>query len=262
MTATPRQLFKNGNVQDFEDATVLCKYMPYAPHFESLILTASLYLRRLNEFEDKLEGMTSLVEWDATEGSQVRKWYEDNKFSTFVTCLVIGDFEQPHMWAKYAGKHDENGLMVMTTVKRLNDELSHPIYTDGPVEVKTSEGEVPPSDGFTAGGVTYYNDSEVDLHTEMDKGLSNIRHVFRKRRAYANEQEFRVVIRPGSRTSQVACQAGKVSCLVPIRLSNLVTEIRLKPESTEVFRNQVESLLQQHDLGHISVRASSLETVP
>lgn len=261
MTVTPRQLFESEHVQDLDDATVLCKYMPYAPHFESLIQNASLYLRRLNEFEDKLEGMTSLAEWDATEGSQVRAWYESNKFSTFVTCLIISDLEQPHMWANYAGKRDENGLVVVTTVKRLKDELSHPSYTGGPVLVKTSEGEIPPYDGFTVGGVTYFDDSEVDLYTEMDQGLSNIRHVFRKRKAFADEQEFRVVIRPGSRTSEVAFQAGEVSCLVPIRLSNFITEIRLKPGSSGVFRDQMESLLRQHGLCNIPVHASILETL-
>lgn len=45
-----------------------------------MIQNASLYLRRLNEFEDKLEGTTSLAEWDATNGSQARAWYETNKY--------------------------------------------------------------------------------------------------------------------------------------------------------------------------------------
>ena len=40
MTVTPRQLINDENVQDLDDATVLCKYMPCTPHFESLIQNA------------------------------------------------------------------------------------------------------------------------------------------------------------------------------------------------------------------------------
>ncbi len=261
MTFTPRQLFNDENVQNLDEATVLCKYMPYTPHFESLIQNASLYLRRLNEFEDKLEGKTSLAEGDATQGGQVKAWYEENRFSTFVTCFVIGESEEPHMWANYTGRRDEDGLMIMTTVERLKGELSHPSYTGGPVLVKTSEGEIAPYDGFTVGGVTYFSDETVDLYTEMGQPVSDMRHVFRKRANFAPEQEYRVVIRPGSRTSDVAFQAGDVFCLVPIRLSTLITGIRLKPGSSEAFRERVESLLQRHGLGHISVLVSTLVTL-
>ena len=139
MTVTPRALFPSEHARELSDTTVLCKYMPLKPHFESLIRNASLYLRRLNEFEDKLEGTTSLAEWDVIKNSEIIKWYESNKFCTFITCFVIGDSEQPHMWANYAGKRVENGLMIMTTDRKLKNELSHPSYTGGPVLVKQGE---------------------------------------------------------------------------------------------------------------------------
>jgi hypothetical protein len=256
MTATPRKLFQSKHAQELSDETVLCKYMPYKPHFESLIQTECLYLRRLNEFEDKLEGTTSLAEWDATKGSEVSNWYEENKFRTFVTCFVIGETEQSHMWENYAGGRGENGLMIMTTVERLRSELSYPACTVCDEMIR--RGESASCDSFTIGGVTYFADDEIDHYNEMAEGLSETRHVFRKRQAFENEQEFRVALRPSSQTSEAAFRNGAVFCLVPIRLSNLVTEIRLKPDSSNGYRGEVIALLDGSDLRNIPVQNSNL----
>ena len=35
------------------------------------------------------------------------------------------------MWANYAGTRDKSGLMIMTTVKKLKVELSHPAPAEG-----------------------------------------------------------------------------------------------------------------------------------
>src|SRR5271165_3295879 len=87
----PRQLFQDKHVKDVEDVTVLCKYMPYRPGFRSLVELQSLYLSNLTRFKDSdpLEGVTTLVERNATRDSELQKWYDSNKNYTFVSCFVL-----------------------------------------------------------------------------------------------------------------------------------------------------------------------------
>lgn len=253
----PRRLFPSEHVQSLDDSSVLCKYMPFEPGFRSLVEQRSLYLSSLERFKhtDPLEGVTSLVERDATRGSEVQKWYESNRHFMFITCFVIGPTELRYMWDEYAGG-PRDGVMFKTTVGRLKGELSNPPY-QGPSPNPDVESH--PCDGFTVGVVDYFDDQGVDLYEEMSEELSNIRHVFRKRRRpFEREREYRVALRAGSTTSEGALRANAQSCLVGVDVANLVTEVRLKPGATAELRDKVQRLLHEHGLHSIPVLDSSI----
>ena len=102
----------------------------------------------LTRFEDSypLEGVTTLVERNATRNSELQKWYDSNKNYTFVTCLVLSNCEYDYMWREYAGGDAQDGLMLKTTVGRLKAELSCPPYR-GPL----LPSDAYPCDAFTVG---------------------------------------------------------------------------------------------------------------
>lgn len=253
----PRRIFPSEHVQELDDSSVLCKYMPFEPGFRSLVEQQSLYLSSLERFQDSdpLEGVTSLAEREATSKSEVQRWYESNKRTTFVTCFVIGDTELDYMWDHYAGGL-KDGVMLKTTVGRLKTELSSPPYS-GPSQILDIKAN--PCDGFTVGVVDYFDDAGIDRHEEMRRGLSNIRHVFRKRRApFEIEKEYRVALRTGATTSNSAFDANADSCLVKVNVANLITEIRLKPGANPEYREKVEALLFTNDLDSIPLLHSSI----
>jgi hypothetical protein len=242
----PRQLVKDQNVRDAESAAVLCKYMPFTPGFCSLVEHKSLYLRSLTRFKDSdpLEGVPALVEREATRGSELLKWYDDGKALTYVNCFILADIEYDYMWNQYAGGDSENGLMLKTTVGRLEAELSRPAPARG-------SGEYP-CDGFIVGIVEYFDDADIGLYPEMSIQPSSARPVFRKRRvAFEKEKEFRVMLTPGSKSSNDAYDDRRMHCLIPVDLLNLISEIRLKPGSSRSFRDHVCALLRHNGLGSI-----------
>lgn len=260
---TPRMLCPSEHVQDLKPTQILCKYMPYSPGFRSLIELRCLYLSSLEFFKtkgDPLEGLTSFIEQDVTDNSEVQKWYETNKAHTFITCFVAGSAESEYMWNKYAGTLNGPGLMFKTTVGRLSDELRSPPCQDrSPI----LSNEASPCDGFTVGVVEYFNDSRMKLHEEMSQPISNIRHVFRKREdEFAKENEYRVMMKPGSTTSKSSQVEQLTYCFVEVDLPNLISEIRLMPGASQAFHDEIRTFLDNKGLAITPLLRSDLDPTP
>jgi hypothetical protein len=239
----PRTIMQFG-VPILDDSVTLFKYMPHLPHLDSVLKNRALHLRRLNEFEDKLEGTTSLAEWDQIQGSASRDWYESGKHHSFVTCFTIADRESDYMWKEYVKAH--NGICFRTNVGALRRQF-HRSGSD-------QSGE----DVFTLGPVEYFEDKETDIHSEMSLGLSNTRHAFRKRRSYITDQEFRVFLRPGSATAESAFLRKETGVLIPVDRTDLVHEVRLKPGSTKEYRDMMGKLFDSAGITSIPINDSEL----
>ena len=98
----------------------------------------------------------------------------------------------------------------------------------------------------------------MDRYSEMAAGLSNTYHVFRKRKSFIEDQEYRVFLRPGSASEERAFQNGETGVCIPIVLSGLIHEVRLKPGSSNQFRQEVKALLRTAGLEHVPVEDSTL----
>ena len=164
MTPPFRKIFAEEQIPSLDDSAIICKYMKDR-HFTDLLEKRALYLCRINEFEDKLEGTTSLAEWDVIENTASRQWYESNKYHSFVTCFTVDNQESPYMWKEYVGKTD--GVRIMTTVGSLRRQLSQPglplhPHLQTPVAERVRQSfpgftvatfDERPCDGFTLGVV-------------------------------------------------------------------------------------------------------------
>jgi len=267
--AIPPRRILNFGIPQAVDSTVLLKYVRFR-YFESLIENQSLYLRRLDRFKDHLEGQPSQAEWDQTQDSEVARWYEKNKLHSFITCFTVDDNEAEYMWKEYVGA--DEGVVFKTTVRAVKAQLSQPglsTYPELPSDearaiqkripsARISVVDEPPSDTFIVGLVEYFDDIGTVLHSEMSKGVSDVRHAFRKRKSWMNDKEFRVFLKPGSFTEESAFKVGREALYLPVDFANLITEIRVKPGSPDAFREGVKALLRDNGLGQIPVKRSKL----
>jgi hypothetical protein len=215
--------------------------------FESMIKTGSLYFRRIDHFDDRLEGRAPQAVWNLS-GPEVQEWYRTNREYVFVCCFHLAEDESAAMWKEYA---KNNGVMIYTTVGALRRELSEPEPAAGTSVIDT------PQDGFTVGVVEYVDLDRIDVHTLMSEGLSNTTPMFRKGEDYIHELEYRAILRPGSATGEKASGNGEFGAEIPVRLDRLVQEIRFCPTNDPSRPIEIEALLTEAGLD-IPVQPSRL----
>jgi hypothetical protein len=222
-----RKVYALGDVTDAAEETVICRYLPMWK-FKSLIETGGLYLSRLNEFKDQLEGRAPQAVWEIS-GDNMKQWFATNREHFFVCCWHINDAETPDMWKEYA---EGRGVMIRSTVGRLRVELSTPAPEPGL-----------PHDGFTIGVVEYLDQDKIKAYEGMAAGLSNTTPMFRKAPGYIKEAEYRMILRSGAASEEIAWRERKTGVVVPVDLSRLIQEIRFSPPSDAALRSEVEALL-------------------
>ena len=245
----PRRLYTHPHIDEMPADTRIFRYFPI-DRFESFIAQSALYLRRIDHFDDTSDGTVPLALW-SIEHEAIRHWYDDCKEELFVNCWNLDEDELPHMWATYAGNR---GVRVASTVGRLADELSHPPFTEPPVPpeyaalaarpgVVIHVGDPVPHDGFTVGRIRYMDFDAAQVYDLMREGLSNVIPAFRKRHGFAQENEFRAILCPGSQSSIEARRRGDVGILIPVRLDPLMEEVRFFPSGDVAFERRVRDLL-------------------
>jgi hypothetical protein len=219
--------------------------------FESMVKTGSLYFRRIDQFDDRLEGRQPQAIW-ALSAAPVQDWYRTNREHVYVCCLHLADAESPKMWKEYA---KNRGVMIRTTVGALMEELSSPPLPaeppyPAPVRVMAertgatlADAELPSHDGFTVGVVDYVDLARADVYDLMAEGLSNTTPMFRKGKDYIDELEYRAVLRPGSAREEAVYDDGERGVAIPVRLDRLIHEVRFAPVDDPSIRTAVEELM-------------------
>lgn len=226
MSGTGRQVYPLGNVTEASPEQVIRKYMPLC-RFRSLVQMQALYFRRIDRFDDVWDGKIPLAAWNCG-GAELRKWFEGCRETTFVWCSNMDERETLPMWHNYA---QDYGVCLVSTVRALTAELSHP---------RPSSGQE--IDGFTLGVVNYIDFKNVDVYTWISEKTDNTTPLFHKQCCYTHEAEFRAVLRPGSATSERARENGNIGVFVPVRLANLIDEIRYFPPADSALEADVRDL--------------------
>lgn len=255
MSMIPRSVFPTQHVEAASPGQLIVRYMS-RNKFRALIKESALCFCRIDHFNDTFEGKIPHAVWDLNVPA-IKDWYNRCKEEIFVNCWNMDEAEMPAMWRDYA---KGNGLRISSTVGALAGELSFPplptteTYDKKYVEwaektgSKLTEVDDRPQDGFTLGKINYIDWDNVDVYELLQEGPSNTVPVFRKRIGYVNENEFRAVLRPGSASGNAARCRGDVHVFVPVRLQNLIQEIRLAPVDVQDLENEIRTLLAKHGL--------------
>jgi hypothetical protein len=231
----PRQIYNPSNERQPLPTAVLSKYMPLWK-FASMMTTDSLYFRRVDSFNDQLEGRPPQALWSLSD-PEVRKWYEENCKYIFVYCLHLTADESRFMWEEYTkddrpgASKDRKGVMFRTSVEKIQRELSEPELPPPPppppgfgasaalgVQLGDDVVNAPSHDAFTVGEVEYIDHGNMDVHQALPEWLSNTRPLFRKINKYVDELEYRAILRPGSPTGEEVWRADKNGIIIPVRL--------------------------------------------
>ena len=241
---------------------VLWKYMDLAK-LVSLFSTKSLYLRRLDKFDDKYEGAICSEKGEAHALSnlsfsanikvlnqlkqELRKEISQEEFiclikdklkemkdnreqlrsSKFVTCWSCNNVESEAMWRLYA-KDMQCGVAIKTTYKKLFFAL------DPKVNVEI--------------GQVHYNEygenDFIGLHPE-----------WHKRKSLSYENEVRLIIR---RDSNIYNEWG---VNIPVDINALIQEIVISPEANTWFLNVVQDLCAKYNVSS-PVKTSNIQIQP
>lgn len=121
----------------YPENTILWRYLATDPtqtnvdKFRWLIQNSQLYLTKVSNFKDSLEGTMTrrtrqeLEEWDHTNMGRYdeQMWTQvedETRSSMFASCWHISETENPQMYAEYCG-HTE-GILIKTTFTKLQNQ--------------------------------------------------------------------------------------------------------------------------------------------
>ncbi|HEV2436356.1 MAG TPA: hypothetical protein VG077_10190 [Verrucomicrobiae bacterium] len=198
------------------------------PKLIYLLDRRKLYLSRADKFDDRHEGATPLIQkiWErqkdpknsetfAAFRCRQREW-------TFISCWSHCDHESHALWRIYCGP--KQGVAVCSQYFKL-------------VKLKN-----PKVEDIMVGLVDYGRNEPIPLNTLVP--------FFRKRQAFAYEQEARFVANI-YRCLDVHDETGKLltprPCLeIPLDLSAFIETIRIHPEADADYINVVKSLVKRY----------------
>ena len=255
MKTPPRSVFPIPHVQEAEPEQLIVKYMSWGK-FKDLVERSSIYFRRIDGFRDLFEGNIPLAVWELNN-PVLKDWYNRCKREIFVTCWNMDPDETPEMWKEYAEGH---GVRISSTVGALTAELSSPALPPQPPSDpnltrwaqqaggQLAELDERSQDGFTLGKIKYIDFDNIDVYEVLGEGPSNTVPAFRKRSGYVNEHEFRAILRPGSISGETASARGDMHAFVPVRLQNLIQEIRFAPVNDAALQRDIEERLTRSGL--------------
>ena len=224
--------------------------------FEDLLASESLYLSRLQDLDDPLEGkptdslqqMLDIVEslkdrpLDLKFPTTLTEVYQAFYSSCFVNCWHINDFESQAMWDLCKGTES---VAVRTTVGILNQALKHKRH------ISTWR--------------VHYVEYMAQGTEKADRVLTYQLHPLatHKDNAYSHEREFRIVhfgLRSLTRAMLNAKRGKSTSqynARVPIPIQKVIREIRVHPHASDSFLEEVRRIVESH-VPYVTVKRSML----
>lgn len=209
--------------ESVQESQKLWRYIDFSK-LESLIRKSKLYFARVDQFQDKLEGVPlkfheNVLKERYETTKQLNKGIglfneriELTRKSSFVTCFHINDEINFDMWNQYGGQNVDESIAIETTVYRL--QHAH--------EAIISEV------------ISYYNEGDYNQEMYWFPTLF-------KQKKYSNEREFRVGIYARNSFSHKGIE-------IPVNLEQVICKIHLHPDAKQPFKNKVVDLLKKKHL--------------
>jgi hypothetical protein len=216
------------------------------PKFQSLIECQALYFASAREFEDRFEGsipstLAARLRENIPEpiAAHSSKAFEELRRLTKISCWHMNEGESAAMWSLYV--RDKRGIALRTTVDRLTSAIQ-------PYRIQPHYAE----ERIWMGPVRY-----IDYRTEHMLGSLGLGRFFHKRRSFAHEQEFRVVVQL-TLAEEFGVRVPEKGIFVPVDMSCLCEAIHLAPETDEELRHTIENLVARAGLS-IPVSQSEMD---
>lgn len=236
---------KNGVIDSIEHAPTENQYSRYIPpdklnkqqkvwrylecyKFEDLIASSTLYLSRLDQFIDNLEGISpdscKQAIWEDNRLSNEQKvanleLYKErmahNRKSGFVCCWHINDMINRDMWDDY-GKESNESIAIETSVTRLHEATADNIL---PIIFEK---------------IRYYKDPFYNQETHWFPALF-------KHNDFEHEREYRCGVFITGTGSNKAVR-------IKVDLSKLITRIHINPKATKAYIDKIKNLLSRNGL--------------
>lgn len=258
------------NLEDpIKPSTTIWRYMDLTK-FLDLILNESIYLRRIDKFEDPYEGFISeAYQKDlAAQYEEVQQDYwisGDTRDSlhnghlqalklmpqyAYASCWYLGDIESAAMWKLYGGTN--NCVAIRTTIYDL--------------QVAFDE-----SDDDDLGVMHLRPIRYVDESSSVD-AKNYLKPMFEKRKSFAHENEFRALylLRKGyvnlcvptvSNLSNTNEEGNKDGITFEIDVHKLINQVVISPTADPYFHSIVEKVIELAGFDGIECVQSRLYTL-
>lgn len=187
------------------DDVRIWRYMGFSK-FVAMVSSGTLYFRRIDQFEDRLEGVLPDAA-QANYGPSLNQMFKDNVERLFANCWHMNTVESVLMWKSYSS--GEPAVAIESTVGAVKSVLD------------------PLSDAYVIGKVSY-----IDFKTQPFKGVKPdvvniVVQAYHKRMFFEAEQEFRIVPNPLGKPALAGKSAGTTGFPIPLDLNRLIHQIRI-----------------------------------
>ncbi|KZY43603.1 hypothetical protein [Oleiphilus sp. HI0086] len=237
-----------GVIPPDRDAT-LWRFMSFAK-FLSLLESESLYLTRIDGFDDKFEGAfpkKALEKWNATT-ELLRQANDSKEFSdsywerlrknTFVQCWHMNSHESDGMWKLYG--HIEEAVAIKTKAIK----LLRAIHRDYGLFI----------------GKVFYVDYDNDLG--FPPVPSPVEPFFYKRKSFEHEKEVRVLIQQLFEPHYGREPLSEYGRNLSVDLELLIEEIVIAPFAPAWLFELMQSVVKRYGLDPSLVKRSVLNEAP
>lgn len=202
-----------------------------------LLNTHSLYFTRADNFDDIFEGsitkataelrkaqIAKLIQEGKYNPKNTHEWWQttnlEAKKEFAINCWHMNDFESAAMWKLYLRSNE--GIAIQSSFKRLKESLQE---TDISILI----------------GIVKYIDYEKDF---INYGNSLEPYV-RKRKSFEHENELRGVIWQSGYENQSKVNLVDGGIKVQVKLSDLIENIYVSPDSSVWFTELVQDVSQK-----------------
>lgn len=200
------------------DDTVIWRYMAL-DKFLWMMNHKSLYLGRIDKFEDSQEGRLSLLDKQLFDYDKNPDYWEKERKRHFVCCWISCEHELSLMWQNYA----KNGIAIKTTAKRLRDSMSNDTqHTCYLCQIQ-------------------YIDFQDGCSHNTGENINVLKLFFTKRDLFKQEQEIRLLC---SNYDNIDID----NLCIPIDLDSLIEEIKISPYADNVCRDLINDIMAQNGL--------------
>ncbi len=201
---------------------------------EYLLKEQALYLRQVAALanDEPNEGVMNQFQHEAMRKNSAGnpKQFEELLHFTnslreraWVTCLSLGDFEEPRMWKEYCTKRENEGVAIKSTYRKLWESLgevaglAHPHPYIAQVRYR-EDAEVVPKLGYL---------------------------IYQKLPRFIHEREVRVcAFSPEQKFLESPGAPNHVN--LPVRLPQLIQQIRVHPKASDDYFRKIKSLTAKY----------------
>lgn len=227
----------------------LWRYLDFTK-FVSMLSSSSLYLTRVDKFDDPFEGSLPLKDYMKREHCVEQIFDECDSFETieqlkqqhredgkadkchvYANCWHMNTHESFAMWNLYLKSNE--GISIQSTFSKLQKSVT--------------------SDKFVYGGIVKYidyNNDSLGCHDLFTKHLH-------KRLGFKHEQEFRIM----SPRTECDDKSQKNGINVQVDLNKLIENIYISPTAPSWFNRLVQEIIAKYDY-NFNVIKSDLSRTP